>query len=320
MAGRTVAKKFGGGSQRLVFFLGLVLAAIAAVIVFAAVNGADSGGGGGGSAGPVPVVVAAQDIAAGTTIEAHMVTDRSVAKGDALSGHFEKSKEVVGKTTVVSIVSGEQIVTSRVVGAGEAGRVVQADSLAEAVPLQKPPATCSIDNCGQRGVSIAVADVTASGGLILAGDRVDVLLAFQDASAVTILQDVEVLSIDQDLEKVVAVVPSTETDGEERTVVSDSEVEENPTATTATLAVWPQEAQPLVAAEEFMKGESISLTAEKAAELGLPADTEFDCKGSVRLILRHVGQEGPVALGHEGVCSRLFVSVWGAHLGIATTQ
>ncbi len=77
MAGHTVAKKFGGRSQRLVLFLGLVLAAIAAVIVFAAVNGADSGGG----SDTVPVVQAKEAIPADTRITSDMLEVKFVSAG-----------------------------------------------------------------------------------------------------------------------------------------------------------------------------------------------------------------------------------------------
>ncbi len=181
---------------------------------------------------------------------------------------------------------------------------LQASALAEVVPLQQAAATCEIDRCGQRAVSIAVAPGTWSGGLIRPGDRADVILAFQDGGAITILQDIEVLSIDQDLASVAGV-------GEERTVVSEGE--ENPGATTATLSAWPDEAEMLVAAEEFANGTTrVTIVSPSIAQaLGVPVGIEFDCVGSVRLVLRHVGQSGPVDLEPHGSCASLFAYIWG---------
>lgn len=299
----------GGRSNRALLALALFLGLLAAVLtaVYLGSTGGDSGGGTSGGA-TVPVVVAAQDIPAGTRIEASMVRVGNVPESLLLPNVFEKTEDVVEQVVVVDIVSGEQIVPARLVTASEAGQVLEAENLADAVPLDKPSATCSIDRCGQRAVSVAVAPVSASAGLIRPGDRVDVVLAFRDGGAVTILQDIEVLSIDQDIERVV-VVPSSEGDGEERTVVSEGE--ENPEATTATLAVWPDEAQILTAGEEFTKGEKFELTPSTAGALGLPEDADFECKGSVRLALRHVGQPGPVELETRGTCASLFLLIWG---------
>lgn len=299
----------GGRSNRALLVLALLLGLLAAVLtaVYLSSTGGDSGGGTSGAA-TVPVVVASQDIAAGTRLEAGMVSVKSFPTSAVLSDAFEKTEDVVGQVVVVDILSGEQIVPARLVTASEVGQVLQAENLADAVPLDKPAATCAIDRCGQRGVSVAVAPVTASAGLIRPGDRVDVILAFQDGGAITILQDIEVLSIDQAIETVVS-APGTAEEGEERTVVSEGE--ENAEATTATLAVWPEEAQILTAGEEMTKGEKFELAPSTAEALGLPEGSSFECKGSVRLALRHVGQPGPVELETRGTCASLFLLIWG---------
>ncbi len=300
----------GGGSNRALLLVALVLGLVSAVLVGVFLSQTDGNGGGSFSGATVPVVVAAQDIAAGTPITAEMVSVKPVPNDVALSSAFQKAEDVVGKVTRVPIISGEQVVAGRLVGAGEAGQILAANSLAEVVPLQKPAVACSTDRCGQRAVSVAVASVTSSGGQIRPGDRVDVVLALQDGSAVTILQDIEVLSIDQDFGKVVSGAAGEGAEGE-RAVVSTGE--ENSEATTATLAVWPDEAQKLTAGEEFTKGVQFKIVSDALKTfLGLPLgkDYDTDCKGSVRLVLRHAGQQGPVDLETRGTCASIFTYIW----------
>ncbi len=200
----------------------------------------------------------------------------------------------VGDDAIVPVVptlSGKQIV--------KADEVVQADNLADTVPIEKEAIPCEILNCGLRAISVRVAPATAAAGLIRPGDRVDVIAAFKDGSAVMILQDVEVLSIDQELETLIA-VPATEGDGEERQVVSEGEVK--PMATTATLAVWPDEVMKLAAAEEM-------------------TDKNDDCLGSLRLSLRHTDQPGTfVMVAGQGFCAYLFALAWGLDVGPVPAQ
>jgi len=294
----------GTRGNRMVLVLGLILGLLAAALAAVYLSSAQEEGSGGVTPNTVPAVVAVQDIAAGTRITAEMVKVKSVPTDLVIPNRFGKSEDVVGKVAAVNIVSGEEIATNRVIETSQSGQAVEASSLAEAVPLAKDPATCAVDKCGQRAVSVNVAPATASGGQIQPGDHVDVILAFEDSGAITILQDIEVLSIDQELVKVVAAG-----EGEKRTQVAEGK--ENPEATTATLAVWPEEAQILTAGEEFTKGTSMKLTPSTAAALGLPQDSEFECKGSVRLVLRHEGQQGPVDLRARGVCASLFAYTWG---------
>ncbi|HEU4759518.1 MAG TPA: Flp pilus assembly protein CpaB [Dehalococcoidia bacterium] len=294
--------------NRTVLMLALLLGGLAAVLTAVYLSKSDQGSGG-GTGVTVPVAVAAHDISAGTRIDAGMVSVKSIPEGVVLSGTFQKAEDVVGKVTRVAIVSGEQIVSSRLVGAGEGGQVVQADKLSEAVPLDKAGAQCSIDRCGQRALSVSVAKNTASGGLIRAGDHVDVIAAFQDGSAMTVLEDVEVLAIDDKLEAVVVKDQSGQTSGQDRAVVAQGE--QNTDATTATLAVWPDEAQKLAAAEEFAKSGHVTVSESVKNSLGL-ATTDISCGGSLRLMVRHSGQQGPAGLGPKGTCAILFTQVWGS--------
>lgn len=277
----------GGKSNRAVLFLALFLGLVSAVLVLVFLN--QAGGDGGGGGGTQPAVVAAQDIPAGTRITAEMVQVKPIPTGLLLPHVFGRTEDVVGKVAEVALVAGEQVVPSRVVTAGEEGQIIDADALAQAVPLDKQSGQCAIANCGLRAVSINVAEVTAAGGLIRPGDRVDVLLSFEDGSAVTIVQDVEVLALGQNLENVVVADGGEAATPGQRTVIGSGE--EEPQAASATLAVWPEEAQILAAGEEMTT----------------KSDT---CKGSVRLALRHQGQHGPVSLPPKGTCASSFADIW----------
>ncbi len=296
-----------GRGSKAVLILALLLGGLAAVLTAVYLGQADKDSGGGGAGVTVPVVVASRDIAAGVRVEAGMVTVKTIPEDVVLPTTFQKTEDVVGKVTRVAVVSGEQIVAGRLVGAGEAGRAVQADSLAEVVPLEKPGAQCSIDRCGQRGLAVSVAKNTASGGLVLAGDRVDVIMAFQDGSALTVLEDVEVLAIDEQLEAVVVRDQSAE-GGPDRAVVSGGE--EKPEATTATLALWPSETLRVAAAEEFAKGGQLAISDELKNRFNLP-NNQISCTGSLRLTVRHAGQQGPVGSEGRGTCASLFSLIWG---------
>ncbi len=298
----------GGGSNRLLLVFAVVLGVLSAVLIGVYLSSVDSGTSTSPGGARLDRVVAKEDIPAGKPISDAMVDVKPVPEEVALASGFQKMQDVVGKVSRAAIISGEQIVAGRLLGAGAEGQVLGANNLADVVPLHKAAATCGVDRCGQRALSVAVAASTSSGGLIRSGDRVDVVLAFADGSAVTTLQDIEVLALDQNLEKVVSGSAGPGTSGE-RAVVSTGE--ENSKATTATLAVWPDEAQKLAAGEEFTKGQQLKLTPSMASALGLPADAEPQCKGSVRLVLRHGGQQGPVGLQGRGVCASLFSLIWG---------
>ena len=289
-------------SGRLPLFLGLILALLAAVLTavyLSSAGGEDSTGA--SAVATVPVVVAAQNIPAGARIEASMVSVKPVPTDLVIPKGLKKSEEVVGKVASINILAGEQIVSDRIAATTQSGQTVGASTLAEVVPLQKPATTCSTEKCGQRAVSVAVAPLTSSGGQIQPADHVDVVLAFRDGGAITILQDIVVLSIGQELVKVAA-------GAEGDTQVAQEQ--KNSEATTATLAVWPDDAQKLTAGEEFAKGGQATVTDSVKTSLGLP-ENNVSCSGSLRLVLRHTNQQGPVPLETRGACSTLFAYIWG---------
>ncbi len=305
----------GGKSNRGLLLLALFFGVVFALLVTVYLARLDKGGGGGGETGGVfpPVVVAAENIAAGTKITEGMLTLKTVPSDVVLPDAFEDAKDVVGKVALYPITAGEQVLRQDF-----AAGILENAALAQIVPGERQILPCEQPNprCGLRGLSVAVAEVTAGGGLIRAGDHVDVILALQDASAITLVQDVEVLAIGEK-------VPTKVTTGEpqqpgvnpegtsERQVVQEGE--QNPEAVSATLAVWPEEAQVLVAAEEFGKGVNIHIRDQEG-------EKTFDCRGTLRLTVRNRGaqQSAPAEARvtpltpRGGECFKYFLSIWGS--------
>lgn len=264
MAGHTVAKKFGGRSQRLVFFLGLVLAAVAAVIVFAAVNGADSGT----SGGEVPVVQAKEAIPADTRITSDMLEVKFVSSDEAQADAFTSRSQLIDRVVTEDVAAGAQVLTSTV-----------SDVAGDGLTFRVEP--------GMRGVSVGVQEVVMAGGNIKPGDHVDVVGIFTVADAeaanhvlqvlgleytvveppravpitpplegeaveaetsedlvltVTLLQNVKLLAIAQSL---------TETTAGGNVADELDEADSDPSAATATLELNPQQAQEITWVDNF---------------------------------------------------------------------
>ncbi|NLY52487.1 MAG: Flp pilus assembly protein CpaB [Firmicutes bacterium] len=165
----------------------------------------------------VGVVVASTDIPSGTPVTANMLRLAQVAETALHPDAAAAPNEVIGRITKAPIVRGEQILHSRLLPAGVR------PSLSFVIPS------------GKRAVSVAVNEVVGVAGFIKPGDRVDVLATMDSAdgkSAVTstVLQNVEVLAIAQDMEERVDKEPKV--------------------TTTVTLAVSLAEAQKITLAEE----------------------------------------------------------------------
>jgi len=154
----------------------------------------------------------------------------------ALAGAFSDTELVVGKKTQVAIVPGQQMLTTNVTDAQLAQEAYGPDApLSLVIPA------------GKRGFAIVVNNMSAAGGLVRAGDNVDVIMSGSDAEsadpaqAVTscyVMQDIRVLAVGG----TVARAGATDASG----VAS---VDPNPEAKTMTLAVSPQQAAQLAVAQ-----------------------------------------------------------------------
>ncbi len=225
----------GGRSNRGLILLGLFLGLISAVLIVVYLSQAGEGGGGEVSGAEVtPVVVASLDIAAGTRIIEGMVETKDIAVDTVLAGVFSDPEGVIGQVTRVPLVAGEQVIPTKVTATGAAITGTGDPPLAYVVPE------------GKRGVSIQVSSVIAASGLIRPGDYVDIILTMKvagDNVAQTILQNVQVLSVDQD----VALTGVGE--GVDGSPSVSEEGEASPEATTVTLAVSPAHGEVLTVAE-----------------------------------------------------------------------
>lgn len=225
-----------------------------------------------------PVVVAAVPIGARTVITPDMVRVQQLP----VAGHHPYAARtpdaVVGKVARVALTPGEQILSTKLFLQREES------GLAFVIPANK------------RAVSVAFSEVIGSGGLIVPGDRVDVVGVFElkrrasstnggqpsgeDGNepvhmAALVLQNVEILAVAQRLEGEDtrdALARTTQEAGLSGNAASQaprSQPKPQPQAKTATLAVSPEEALRLALAEE---------------------------RGKIRLALRRAGDDTTVAL------------------------
>ncbi len=240
----------GGKSNKALIFLGLFLGLVSAALVVVYLSRAGEGGGGEVSGGVVtPVVVASQDIPVGSRITEGMLTLKPITSDAVLADAYRDTGDVIDKVTKVPLVTGEQVIPAKVTATGAAIADVENPPLAYVVPE------------GKRAVSIQVSSVISASGLIRPGDYVDVILTVKvegegsggqegaaststkDQIARTVLQNAQVLSIDQEVTRIVV----GEGEGDGLSVPDGSDAD--PDATTVTLAVSPVHGEVLTVAE-----------------------------------------------------------------------
>lgn len=187
----------------------------------------------------VSVVTAAVDIPRNTVVKEEMLSKTQISKTYAQAGAIKEAEEAVGKVTNAKIFRGQQVLTKALTGPGDKDA-----GLALTIPK------------GKRAVTVAVNEVSGLNGLLMPGDRVDVAatLDFKGTDGggeinqtSIILQNVQVLAVGKALD-----------------ADAQTWAEKQDTETTATLAVTPKEAQPLIMASE---------------------------KGTIRLLLRYPADE-----------------------------
>jgi len=225
--------------------LAVVSGLVAAVLVFVALAraGDDSRPGSGAAGSTLRVVVAQQDIPARTEIGPAMLSVVEVPGSLAVNGALDSVERLVGETTRYPIAAGQQVTLA---GVGPQTK----DELTNVVPK------------GLRALSVEVDEIRGVSGLILPGDRVDVIavLTAEAAgvdSAVTVLQDIEVLSVGQ---KAQEALPPAEGEEGARSAADTSasgqrpaDAEPQPEARTVTLAITPEQAQELALIQESGK-------------------------------------------------------------------
>lgn len=192
------------------------------------------------------VLVAAHDLAAGAPIEGDAVRVVEVPATSVAASALTAVDQADGRMLRYPVAAGEQILASKFVDAEQPA----SSGLAFVIPD------------GMRAVSVPLSEVSGAGGLIVPGDRVDVLAAVdarrleeqqrrspvegeglgdstrEQGAVITILQDALVLAIGQSVSPVSAV---TRDAGTQRA----DDAEAQPDAASVTLAVSPEQAQTL---------------------------------------------------------------------------
>ena len=151
---------------RIVMGLGLVLAIIAGGAAYYAVNQAQQQVGQ-GALQKVPVVVATTLIQARQAIQADQVAVRQVPIDDTnLNGVATDVSQVIGRIPAVSILQGQLVTSNMLASSAENSQF----------SILGPGESVSPDSEYWRAVSITVPDDLAVGGLLEAGQTVDVFV------------------------------------------------------------------------------------------------------------------------------------------------
>jgi len=184
------------------------------------------------------------NIEARTEITADMLQLTKVPANALLAGAFSDSALVEGRVARIPIYAGEQLVQEKLAS-------VKSDlGLSYIVPQ------------GMRAMGVKVDKVISPGGLIRPGDRVDVVAVvdvqykdlitdkeFTETRAFTIAQNIQVLAVEQSLERQLApVAESTATSA----TTEDSPVDQpepEPDGTVVTLALTPEATQQVLLSE-----------------------------------------------------------------------
>ena len=225
--------RISGG--KAVLLLALFLGLISALLVYVYLS--QTGGEGTAASGETKqVLVAKEDIPVATHITDSMVELKAISEDAVHPDSFSSTEGVVGNMARYPIAAGEQVLSDRVASSSM--------TLPEGEELPLP----YIVPEGKRAVSVSTSALMGAGGLMRPGDYVDVILTLKlgdDQIGRTIVQNLEVLALDQQVEKV---APKFEEGQEERTPTGEGET--NPEAVTVTLAVTPVEGEVLTVAEE----------------------------------------------------------------------
>jgi pilus assembly protein CpaB len=270
MARAIAARPASDQRNRTMLVAALFFALVAAALVFVALQQRGDSNAAGSVAGTVDIVVAKSDVPANTVLAPDMLELRAVQSDEALSGAYASVEQVVGLPARFPLQAGEQV-TGLKVGLSA---ITDDKDLALVLPA------------GMRAVAVKVSEVTGVGGLLLPGNYVDVIAVFPNApgsassdspadiKSVTLLQNVQVLSVAQEAQQP---VPQA-SDG----AVADGtygrrpeDVERQPQAQSATLAVAPGDAQLLALVQETGGVIWLSLRAAGDQEIAPPAEANL---------------------------------------------
>ncbi|MCW8334562.1 Flp pilus assembly protein CpaB [Vibrio paucivorans] len=130
-----------------------------------------------------PVMIASQEITAGSVIEEQHITSKLLEKAWREESQFTVPEDLIGQVVATTIHKGEIITAPRLTIPGEGS------TLAALIPEN------------MRAVTIRVNDVIGVAGFLLPGNRVDILNTVKygerSAATTTVLKDIKVLAVDQ---------------------------------------------------------------------------------------------------------------------------
>lgn len=245
MARAIAARPVSDNRSRTMLVAALFFAVVAAALVFVALQQRSDTKTSSSAAATVDVVVVAGDVAANTVLSADMLELRAVPPDEALSGVYANVDQIVGLPTRFPLQAGEQVTGLKV------GLSAVTDDKDLALVLPR----------GMRAVAVKVSEVTGVGGLLLPGNYVDVIAVFPNAAgnassdnpadikSVTLLQNVQVLSVAQEAQQPLPQASDGANTGGTYGQRPDN-VERQPQAQSATLAVAPTDAQLLALVQE----------------------------------------------------------------------
>jgi pilus assembly protein CpaB len=240
---RTLTQTRPERANRLIFIGAIALAALAAVLVyFALSNYGDSGTKDTSTTlgATASVVVASRDIKAGTVITDEMLEVASLPTKSVVSGAITEKKALVGLTARYPMQKNQQFSAAVL---GQAGK--EANVFAGVVPA------------GKRAVSMPCSETACVGGLIVAGDHVDITAVADRAAggqvtqASTLLQNVLVLSVAQTTQKATSRLDANGTPVADAPVAGRPDnLNAHPEARSITVAVDPQDVAVIALAQD----------------------------------------------------------------------
>lgn len=143
------------GNGRLFIILGVGLAALAVLLAVLMFRGADSGKAIQTAAQPVKIVVAAQDIPAYTVLKDQLLVEQTVNRDQLKGTELTSKSQALGKVSKVALVKSQRLTASDLSDSGLANDIVK----------------------GKRAVAVPVDRLNALGGLVRAGDYIDVIFS-----------------------------------------------------------------------------------------------------------------------------------------------
>lgn len=226
---RTLAGAGPERTNRLILIGAIALAVVAAVLVFASLSSFGGGSDNNSIGGTVSVVVAAQDIKAGTTISADMLTTAVIPSKVLVDGAVTDKQAAVGLVNLYPIYKNDQV---------SAPKLGKTESSNCGLP-------CAIPN-GMVAVSVPISETTSVGGLIQPGDYIDITAVYGKSNgdnATSLLQNVLVLAVGQNAAKPTAQLDSNGNPlpADNAAVVGPDNQDPNNKAKTLTVAVNPQD-------------------------------------------------------------------------------